>query len=363
MGTLDKIKAFRNSKPAGGGNFSKQRDIFFKYKDGSNVVRLVGEFVRVETHYISPDPKRKDRGLCIPGAFDGEGSLPRVMNCLDWDLEKEQPTTTKTCPICKLHRVAHAALKEAGDSIEDKDKKYLEGIRSASRPSTSLKWNIIDRSDPYITEEKPDGSVAKILGYKVINVGMEAWNDIEGIFSQMDPVDITDIEEGMDIDIIKDHNGVRTCYKARVMMQGKSAKVTPLTEAERAMQPHDLKRLSKRLVDAGKLVDSLHDDLRALIEDDAPAAAEEASEPAPAPKTEAPAPKPAAPKTAPAKAPLPAVTEEPAEEAAEGSSEGSDFQCKGTAQENHPECKQCPELDECIAIRDSKKKGVKKAAK
>jgi len=262
---LEKIKKLRESRPQPQ-NWARHKDIFYEFQKGDNPIRLVGEFLQQKIHFIAPNKRFKDRGLCIADAFEGEDRIPKMISCLDWNTDEEQPTAEKTCPICHLHRIVKKVLREGGSSVEPQDRQYLEKLQKDSGVGTSLKWNVIDRRDPHVTEVDENGNEKKVLGYKVINIGMEAWYDIDSIFRQLDR-DISDPEEGVDINIIQDHNGVRTCYSAQVVMDGVQAKCTPLTEAERQLTLHDLKRLVGRQISAKQVIDALHDDIREILAD------------------------------------------------------------------------------------------------
>lgn len=341
---LDRLAKVQANRPQGGGNFNKVKGIFHTWKEGPNNIRLAGDFTEVRTHYIAPAPKRKDRGLCIATAFQGDEKLPQVINCLNWDIKTERPTKVKTCPICKINAVARAILKET--PTED-EKKFFEALRNSTRATATLKWNIIDRDDPNVlvmenNVEKP------VLGFKIASIGPEATTDILGIFKQVQ-FDIQDADKGLDIEVIKDSKGARTTYSAKlVIAPGENgiptAKVTPFTAEERKLELHDLKVRCGKMVDSDKIVEALHEDIRDLIsvdvsdgtteatdpndaaetsvEDAVEAAVAEVSEPAPAPKaapaaapkTAAPAaaPKTAAPATRPAPAAAPSAGKVPA---------------------------------------------------
>lgn len=313
MSVLDRLAKVQAARPQGGQG-GRMKGIFHQWKDGSNKLRLAGDFVEVRTHFIAPSPKRKDRGLCQAGAFQGDEKLPQVINCLNWDIALERPKKEKTCPICKLNAVARAVLTE---NPSDEEKKFFEALRQATRATSTLKWNILDRDDPFVVLQD-NGKEEKVLGFKIASVGPEAANDIFGIFKQVG-YDINDPDRGLDIEVIRDSKGARTTYSARLIIAGSppAALVTPFTAEERKLELHDLKARCGKQVDSDKIVDALHEDLRDIISvnvqegaDDASveAAVEDAvaevSEPEPAP---APAPKPvvktAAPAARPAAAP------------------------------------------------------------
>jgi len=276
---LEKVRKLKARRPQQGGG--RMQGIFHQWKDSDNIVRLVGNFLEVKTHFIAPAPKRKERGLCRADAFQGTEKLPQVINCLDWDIEKEEATSTKTCPICKINAVAHAALK---NNPNDEEKETFEKLRRDANARTNLKWNIIDRDDPHVVMVE-DGGEKKVLGLKIATVGMEAWDDIEGIFEQMN-FDITDPEDGIDIKVTKGFNGTRTTYSAQAVLDTSKkppvAKVTPLTDEEKGLKEHDLKAICGKKVEAQKIIDALHEDLREFLEVEIEDAATES-------KTEAPA--------------------------------------------------------------------------
>lgn len=292
MSVLDRLTKAQASRPQGG-TFSKVKGIFHMWKAGANRIRLVGDFTEVRTHFIAPSPKRKDRGLCMATAFQGDDKIPQVVNCSNWDIAMERPKKEKTCPICKLNAVARAVLAEKPSAEE---KTFFENLRASSRATNTLKWNIIDRDDPYV-EVDNNGKPEKVLGFKIASIGPEAFTDITGIYKQVG-YDINDPDKGIDIEVTRDDGGARTTYSARAVIEGTSLKVSPLTKEERALALHDLKVRCGRQTEIDKIVNALHDDLRQIIsvdvteEADVDAAVEEAvaevSAPTPRPVTQAP---------------------------------------------------------------------------
>lgn len=260
MNTLDKVRRLKERRPQAGGS-GRMRGIFHQWKDGDNTIRLAGSFLEVRTHFIAPAPKRSDRGLCRQDAFVGDNAIPQVINCLNWDAEKEEPRATKTCPICKLMEIARAILKE---NPTDEEKKFAELLRQAASPRPNLKWNIIDREDPYIVLTD-NGKETRVLGLKIATIGMEAWKDIEGVFEQCNR-DISDPKLGIDIKVTKGHNGTRTVYSAQAVLDGVSLKVSPFTAEEAALPMHDLKALCGKSVPVQKILDALHEDLRNIYD-------------------------------------------------------------------------------------------------
>lgn len=280
--TLDKIRKLKERPKQEGQGGSRLNGIFHKWKVGDNYIRLVGSFTEVQTHFVAPVAARKERGLCRSDAFQGDGKIPQVINCPDWDVATESEKKTHTCPICKLNAIAHAVLQE---QCTEEEKKSYEALRRSTRPVSKLKWNIIDRDDPFVTQQQ-DGNEVKVRGLKIADIGQEAWNDILGIFDQM-AYDIADPKEGLDI-CVKRVEAERTKYSAQAVLDNTkrppSAKMTPLTAEELAMKQHDLKVICGKQTDVKKIIDALHEDLRELLEintqsAEAPAAEAPAAEP------------------------------------------------------------------------------------
>jgi len=259
--TLEKIRRLKARRPQGGSG-NRFKGVFHQWKDGDNIIRLAGSFLEVRTHFIAPAPKRNDRGICQAAAFQGENSISSFVNCLDWDVKMEEATRVKTCPICKLSSLAYQILKDTG--ITDQEKKFFKDLSSSAYAKRNLKWNILDRDDPYVTLVDDSGE-KRVLGFKIATIGMEAWNDIEGIFEQC-RCDIADPVDGIDIRVVKGSNGTRIVYSAQAVLDGRELKATPFTEEEAALEMHDLKVRCGKMVEAQLIVDALHEDLRELLE-------------------------------------------------------------------------------------------------
>lgn len=261
MSTLEMMRKMMASRQQGGGN--RVRGIFHTFEDNDNIIRLAGNPLEVRTHFIAPAPKRSDKGLCAQVAFTGDTKLQQTINCPDWDIDKQEFKKEKTCPVCKLRTIAHQVLKHPDLSAEEK--KYYDELAQKCSSVRKLKWNIIDRKDPYVISSE-NGKEVKVLGYKIATIGMEALNDILGIFEQCAPMDITDADEGIDICVVKGNNGVRTAYSAKAVIEGRSLKVTPLSPEERAMPLHDLKAINGKPVDPTKVVDAFHEEYRTIYD-------------------------------------------------------------------------------------------------
>jgi len=344
----DKIKKLQSIR-GGGGGFTKQRGIFHNLQDGDNIIRLVGDPVKVVMHFISPSHgKNKNRGICADEAFEGDDRLPKRCVCPDWDIDSEEFKSERECPVCKLNNFAKRMVKEGGDSLDPKDKKWLEMLASAARPAETYKWNIIDRANPNIIEIDQNGVSKDVPGFKVTSIGVEAANDVVGILKQMSPKDITADDEGCDINIIRSSGGPRVSYSAQVVIDGGMARFTPLTDEELSATRHDLKRIIGKPTTVEQLMDHMHDDYKEVINQCADGST---------PKKQVSTAK------APVEPKAPEAPEEPEEpeepedgpkadpelESDEESVEDQPWECFGCIKDvNHPECSKCSEQEDCI---------------
>ena len=336
MSVFDKITSDQNepSKPV----FSRAKtsNIFYNFKDGDNIVRLVGEYLKVKTHRIAPAnfPNWKDAGLCKALAFQrGEDRLPDTVVCSDLDVDNELPTKEKTCPICRLNEIARQFINESQTELDKAGKDFLFGVIQRTTSRVQYKWNIIDRENPEITQTV-EGESKQVLGYKVSSLGVGAFEDVKGIFKQV-KFDISDPEKGIDINIIKartprSDGKTQVSYSAQVVLDGSTLKVTPLTDEEKAMELHDLKRLAGKQIASELIVSNFHEDLRELfgsVVEGGDVAAPVVEQPEPTVSQEAP------------------KQEAPKQEAPAESQSG--WECFGTYDGEHDECKECDSAKKC----------------
>jgi hypothetical protein len=255
----------RNEKKNNKNDGSRIKGIFHSWKDGDNVLRFIGEFLEVRTHFIAPNSKMKAKGFCPMDRFQGENKLPQVVNCANWDLETDTEIDGG-CVICKLNKISRDILYGGNHEIDDDDKAFLDDLRRNSNARVGLKWNVIERSDPYVSKVDDKGNEEQVLGLKIASVGMEAFKDIDGIFEQLQ-FDLTDPEKGIDISVNKGHNGTRPVYSANAVLSGLAIKQTPLTEEELELDKHDLLAICGRQTDQSAIFESLRSDLKEMIED------------------------------------------------------------------------------------------------
>jgi len=377
MSVMDKVNKMRRTRTTFGDR-SSTRGIFFTWQDGDNVIRLVGEFIEVRTHFIAPNKRRGERGLCMESAFtDAENKMPQVVNCPDWDIDTEEVKKERTCVICALNEYAQKKLKDTSLPKDEKDR--LQNLLQATRARRSLKWNIIDRANPYVTEVTDDGE-KKVLGYKIATIGMEAWNDIDGIFAQT-AFDITDPEKGINICVTKSNNGHRVTYGAKAVLKGTSVDVAPLSDDEKELRLHDLKKICGKMTEQDRLMEALHADYREVVEKLGLSKESSASEEDSSDEPEEPVEKEESAKEEPAEEEEPVADEdedfpdtsldddEPEETSEETESESKDssdekeevapenWECFGSLDPKHPECKECSGIEKCRVETEKRKKG------
>jgi hypothetical protein len=246
-------------------NKGRLTDIFFSWREGSNVVRFLGDFLEVRTHYMAPNKARGDKGFAEMDVFKNK-TIPYMVNCPDWDIENETEKSEKTCPICKLSRIARSKIKANG--LSDDEKKFYKALADKSRARRALKWNVIDREDPFAIQTDEQGNEKKVPALKIATIGIEAWRDIDNIFDQVG-FDITDEENGIDIMVKKDSSGARTTYSAQVILEGGAVKKTPLSDDEKKLVQHSLPKVCGKVTESSDILAVLHDEYAKILNADA----------------------------------------------------------------------------------------------
>lgn len=246
-------------------------NIWFQWGDKSErTIRLVGNFIVTKSHWIGPS-KWNPVEIYDSKVFEGEERLPMQVNCNNWDIEKEQDIKGD-CTICKLRKISNDILySKEGKNMPEKEKKYFKDLRYKCDVRTRYFFNCIDRDNPYVNEEE------KVIGYKVIEIPWELMDGIISLSSQMTSVDITGIDNGIDLLITRSGGGskekvkysVQPCYDADL-----SVKKTPLTELEKALVLHDLILLKGKVTENSELRDKIAGEFSALFNDDVTAVAD-----------------------------------------------------------------------------------------
>ena len=260
MSILDKFGNRFNDKSSPTGN---AKDVFFKFKTGTNRIRLVGDMVECRAHYLAGNSKRGNRGLCPPMAFEGDNKIFSAINCVDWDVHTEQKKATKTCPICQLLLIAQRALSSG--KLNDSTKAFYNELKQNAREMTSFKVNIIDRDDPYITI-LDNGTERKEKGLKIASLTYTVAKKIYELSTKI-KFGIENPDRGIDIEVIRSDTNGKTSYDVRPIFDSDlKICVSPLTEEERNYPLHDIIALGEREPDIATVRAALHGDLISLLD-------------------------------------------------------------------------------------------------
>ena len=209
-----------------------QGNIWHNWHDGDQTVRFVGDFIVNRIFWLTPSPYNPVK-LFDDSAFEGENALPKIINCVNWDIANEKEVDNG-CVISKLNKIARDVLKSSS-SLDEDDTKDFKDLRDKTNFSTNYRWNILDRDNPL----DPEGSPAE---YKICSLSYSLFNEVAAIHEEYAPADFTSVENGLDIKINKSGGGKAGVvkYRAQAVISGASLKVTPLTEEE---QKFDLLKL------------------------------------------------------------------------------------------------------------------------
>lgn len=245
---------------------SEGQNIWFSWGEKKeHTVRLVGDFIVTKSHWIGPSKWNASINLFNEKSFEGEEKLPVQMNCNNWDIDTEHENKSGGCIVCKLRKIANDILySPEGKNLSEKEKEYFKDLRYKCDAKTRYFFNCLDRDNPYVDEAN------SVLGYKVIEIPWELMDGIIAISSKMKGIDISGPENGIDLLISRTGGGKdkkeKVKYSVQPVYDGLSAKVTPLTEIEKALIPHDLKLLKGKKIENGLLKDKLNDEFKAFFE-------------------------------------------------------------------------------------------------
>ncbi len=220
-----------------------------------HVIRIVDDFVSVRSHWIGESKFGNDVPLLKASAFKGDNKIPMTVACGNWDVvtETEDPDGD-ACPVCRLGRNADLMLKKYGKELEESDKEIFKAIRRKCAVKCQYLFKVIDRDNPYLDEEKTK------KGYKILRAPEKLLKAILDLSDKMKGIGISSPDEGIDI-IIKKSVSEKTktdvTYSALPVMDGVSAKQTPLTDEELAYRDIDLKKFAGKPVDKARFEEEL----------------------------------------------------------------------------------------------------------
>ncbi|MBR4315983.1 MAG: hypothetical protein IKP65_03310 [Alphaproteobacteria bacterium] len=228
--------------------FAKE-NIFFDWGNSEeHVVRLVGDFKWIRSHWIGENQFGTDITILNPSAFKGENKIPMNVACGNWDVETEsEDPDGDNCPVCRLGKNADQMLSKYGKEMQDSDKEIIKNIRRKCAIKNMYLFKCIDRDNPYVDDEKTK------KGFKIIKMPAELLNAIIELSKKISGINITSPDEGIDITIkrVKPEGGKKgkTTYTAIPVYDGMTVKQTPLTDEERAYHDLDLTKFAGKPVD------------------------------------------------------------------------------------------------------------------
>jgi len=244
---------------------NRGENIWHSWKASSNKARFVGDFILTKTHYIGNNSKISNLALFEDAAFQGENRLSVVINCANWDIEKEEYKKNGPCLVCKLNKIAREVLKSnqpgEEDTITSEMRKEFADLKARTDNRSAYRWNILDRDNPDVAEGK--------AGFKITSLGQELFDQLSAIHDGYAPNDFTSVDLGLDISVKRTGGGdskERVKYSAQpAMLDGKLC-VTPLSDEEKAYEQHVLLGICGRQADQELLVSKLLEKWTSLIE-------------------------------------------------------------------------------------------------
>jgi hypothetical protein len=252
MGILDKLdkakKATGTYSGGNKGNFPKKTGLWVNLDPGENRVRLGGNVVVCERHYVVD--------LVAPEALKSQGDqkppLSKNITCLNWDINNQQPIDTELhcCAVCDLRTAANILRDEAKKAEKKEDEENMKKLSGKAYARSRYSWDAIDRENPEIKTTQPNGDEVEAKGWKILNLGKEGTEAIEELAKQYPQ--IADEDEGCDI-VVSKHKSNRITYGASFDLDGPNIALSPLTDEEKEMEKIDLLRyvashVSPRLV-------------------------------------------------------------------------------------------------------------------
>ena len=252
---LQKIKQDNDAQKAR--RQTSGKNIWHNWKDGDQVVRFVGDVVITKTYWIAKSNFNK-LALFPDSAFEGEGALPKTINCANWNIETEK-FEDKGDILSLLNKIAREVLK-VGGTLDAETKDKFELLKRRTDTQTTYRWNIIDRDEPKDENGQPKG-------YLITNIGFELFDDLMAIHGDYQPSLFTSPDEGIDIKVSKTINNGNTKSRADPLLKRGSMVISPLTEEERQWELLNIKDICGKQTDQDLLFSKLLPEWQDLIND------------------------------------------------------------------------------------------------
>jgi hypothetical protein len=248
--------ALKGNNENNNNNFAKENIWFDWGNSEEHVVRLVGDFKWIRSHWIGANQFGKDVEIINSDSFKGENKIPMSVACGNWDVDSEsEEPDGDNCPVCRLGRNAEKMLQKYGKEMAEADKEIIKTIRNKCAIRNTYLFKCIDRDNPYIDDEKTK------KGFKIIKMPAELLTAIIELSNKIEGVNITSPDEGIDITIkrVKPEGNKKgkTSYSALPVYKGMTVKQTPLTAEELEYRDLDLSKFSGKPVDKERFEEEL----------------------------------------------------------------------------------------------------------
>jgi len=246
--------------------YVKRSSLFIYPKTGKTIVRLVGDFSKVVTHQLTPNKHLMTKGVAPEDEFGMmDGQIPFNVKCDNFD-EKTEVKVAGNCPWDKIHWRAHDMTEWEEDK---KVKATLKNVAASTKQTSRWYCNAIDRNDPhYIMKVKVNDKWEEktVKGNKILALPNKAFQSIMTLMADRKK-DLSDPDEGYDIEIIKSGTKQETTYTVSFAMDEEmSAKKSPLTGEERKYTVWNPSEHLYDQYDFNKIYPKLHKTLRDLYE-------------------------------------------------------------------------------------------------
>lgn len=271
MSYLSDMKAKYSNQNNNSGNNSKVVG-FYNWKDGDNIVRLVGKPIMTRTYYL-PMSSFNKIDIFKKDAFDKENNkefaLPKVINSPNWNIEQECFEDNGDV-LLSLNKIANEMIKvgtENGLPAEEIEK--WKRIRNKTIPTLQYKFLCFDRDMPYVLEDGKIKQPRELSGYKIITFSKTLFEMIIAAQETYGDDDIFDVQKGADLVIKKstDPKTHKVVWAANLRMIGRSVAETPLTDEEKALQMPNLLEISNKQIPNEQIMHNLLDEYAQMIND------------------------------------------------------------------------------------------------
>ena len=274
MSYLSEMKAKYASQVKTNSNNNNKIVGFYNWKDGDNIVRLVGKPIMTRTYYL-PMGSFNKTDIFKKNAFDKESNkefaLPKVINSPNWDIENERFVDNGDV-LLSLNKIANEMIKVGtANGLSAQEINKWKDIRTKTIPTLQYKFLCLDRDMPYVIEDGKIKEPRVLAGYKVITFTKTLFEMIIAAQETYGQDDIFDVDKGADLVIKKsvDPKTHKVVWAANLRMIGRTVAETPLTDEEKALQMPNLLQISNKQIPNEQIMHNLLEQYATMINDPA----------------------------------------------------------------------------------------------